>query len=96
MRPLVHEVVGVVLKIVSMPQTLRLPPIPTPPDTVNAPLLQLVLGVVLVIATGPAKEPLPQTFKLPPMPTPPATTNAPLVHLVLTPSVRNNFSATDV
>jgi hypothetical protein len=53
-----------------LPPTYKLPPIPTPPATVNAPVVVLVAGVVLTLVS-------PFTYKLPPIPTPPVTVRAP-------------------
>ena len=75
--------------------TYKLPPIPTPPATVSAPVIVDVAIVVLVIvnippnvlvtpATSPTRnlpKIVPPTYKLPPIPTPPATTSAPVVEL---------------
>ena len=74
-----------------MPLTFRLPPIPTPPATVSAPVVTLIDGVVALMFKF-AKLPvldnklfdvtvLP-TYKSPPMPAPPRTWNAPVFVLV--------------
>ena len=43
---------------VIVPPTNKLPPIPTPPVTVNAPVLVLVVAVLLLILTVLVVEPL--------------------------------------
>ena len=62
----------------------KLPPIPTPPTTLNAPVFTSYEGVLFSIITFPLKEASeitfirPATFVFPPIPTPPATTKAPV------------------
>ena len=66
------------------PRTFKFPPTPTPPATINAPVIEFVEPVELVTNILPLKEESepkfenPRTFKFPPMPTPPKTTNAPV------------------
>ena len=67
--------------IVAFPLTFKLPPIPTPPDTTNAPEVLLLDIVLDDIITFPKLE-NPPTFRLPPIPTPPETINAPVVGFV--------------
>ena len=53
----------------------KLPLIPAPPITTNAPVLVLVLTLPL------AATMLPPTKRFPPIPVPPTTTNAPVLVL---------------
>ena len=57
--------------------TYKLPLIPTPPLTTNAPLVESVDSVVALTIRLPAVP----IFKLPPIPTPPLTTKAPVPEL---------------
>ena len=80
------------------PLTYKLPPIPAPPVTTNAPVVvetDWVLFDIKNVLVVPVLEPVPVptctpfwyifplTYKLPPMPAPPVTTNAPVLVLVL-------------
>ena len=60
------------------PPTYKLPPIPTPPATVNAPEVVEFASDLSKITTRFVAEILPLTFKFPLIPTPPATCNAPV------------------
>ena len=76
------------------PLTYKLPPIPAPPVTTNAPVVvetDWVLFDIKNVLVVPVLEPVPVptctpfwyifplTYKLPPIPAPPVTTNAPVV-----------------
>ena len=68
----------ILLAVLKFPKILRLPPIPAPPYTTNAPELKLVEDIFAV------RFPtiiLPLAYNSPLIPTPPATTNAPVLKL---------------
>ena len=58
------------------------PPIPAPPETINAPFVVVIEIVLDWIFTSPTEFIEPPIFILPPTPAPPETINAPFVIVV--------------
>ena len=65
--------------IITLPPTCKLPTIPVPPATYNAPDEVDVAAELDVVCSNPAKVPVVPTFNAPPMPAPPRSTSAPVV-----------------